>query len=64
MKRTSSTTYEGSRAELAAELKDQATGWHLRGNDRLSEAAAKGAAELRSGEREVTVGHQRYVVTE
>lgn len=56
--------YEGKRSELAAELKDQSTGWHLRGNDRLSEQAATASAQLTAGADEVTVGHLTYRVTD
>jgi len=62
MRTTHKTIHTGKRSELAAELRDQSVGWRQRGNDRLSDEAAKGAAELTSGEREVKVGHQVYRV--
>jgi hypothetical protein len=54
----------GHRYELARQLDDMATGWHLRGNDAKSEDCEKGAQKLRDGAPEVTVGLFRYIVTD
>lgn len=54
----------GTRAELVATLRDMSTGWFLRANDELSEAAAAGADQLEDGAFSVKVGHTVYTVTD
>lgn len=63
LNRTTAGTETGHRYELAHELEDLATGWHLRGNDKMAEASLAGARQLRDGEDEVTVGHVLYIVS-
>lgn len=56
---------EGSRADLVAELRDRAEGWHHLCKDELRDASSEAAAALEDGRvNEVRVGHTTFRVTE
>lgn len=56
---------EGSRAEMVAELRDRAEGWHHLCKDALRDASAQAAADLEAGHADtVKVGHTEFRVIE
>ncbi|MEU0912119.1 hypothetical protein [Streptomyces althioticus] len=56
---------QGTREELAAELRNDVGYWGMIGNDKNLTAASEGASALENGVvNSVTVGHTTYVVVE
>lgn len=56
--------WQGTRADLIADLSRAVDGWLHHGKPELADQARDGVARLEQGEPHATVGHAVYVVTD